>query len=549
MPTSDYKIVLDLPSATPALGFDQSALALKEIIEGSQAQFAIGIFGSWGSGKTTLMRAIEARLDPVKTIAVQFSAWRYEKEQHLIVPLLDTIRQALVDWGEKNPAGLRREAIETASTIGKAIYSLVAGLSFKIGIPNAMEVSYKANESLAKAHELAEEERAARIPRSFYYAAFQSLAGAFRQFAGPSASRRIVVFVDDLDRCLPQGALEVLEAMKLFFDVEGFVFVVGLDREVVERSIDLKYRTELAGQQAALQIRGSDYIKKIFQVPYSLAPVAITQLEDFLEVVLSEAALPLEQEQEFRQLVMPHLRYIVGETGVNPREIKRYLNAFTLVIKIKPHLDRTATLTLQTISFRSDWEAVRRALLSYREVFTNAMSRQVSGDAAEATALTDLDPTLAAIPDSFLTYVTPPNPGHGLLAMTNLDEYLYAGEAARSTLGASFIDLIRDVARLAQPLRELQAGRPEDMQRLHSTYTSLALSLIGRIKEVSRSSTERILQGWSNHLNESFTFGPNVSEPTLPSWIKEEESFTRKTVNFLMEIYSAGGQTGSAQAA
>ncbi len=61
---NDFKIILDSPSEKPALGFDQTALALKEIIEGSKPQFVVGIFGTWGSGKTTLMRTIERKLNP-----------------------------------------------------------------------------------------------------------------------------------------------------------------------------------------------------------------------------------------------------------------------------------------------------------------------------------------------------------------------------------------------------------------------------------------------------------------------------------------------------
>src|SRR5215213_8545114 len=89
--TRDFKILLDLPSSSPALGFADNADALAEIIQKSAPQFAIGIFGGWGSGKTTLMQAIEARLDDNLTIPVWFTAWRYEKEEHLIVPLLDEV--------------------------------------------------------------------------------------------------------------------------------------------------------------------------------------------------------------------------------------------------------------------------------------------------------------------------------------------------------------------------------------------------------------------------------------------------------------------------
>ena len=58
MQMNDFKIILDSPADRPALGFERTALAIKEIIEVSKPQFVVGIFGTWGSGKTTLMREI-----------------------------------------------------------------------------------------------------------------------------------------------------------------------------------------------------------------------------------------------------------------------------------------------------------------------------------------------------------------------------------------------------------------------------------------------------------------------------------------------------------
>ena len=51
----------------------------------------------------------------------------------------------------------------------------------------------------------------------------------------------LVIFVDDLDRCLPEKAVEVLEAIKLFLDVPGCIFVLGIDHGVIERGIRLRY--------------------------------------------------------------------------------------------------------------------------------------------------------------------------------------------------------------------------------------------------------------------------------------------------------------------
>ena len=52
---------------------------------------------------------------------------------------------------------------------------------------------------------------------------------------------RLIVFVDDLDRCLPEKAIEVLEAIKLFLEVPGAVFVLGMAPDVVERGIEVRY--------------------------------------------------------------------------------------------------------------------------------------------------------------------------------------------------------------------------------------------------------------------------------------------------------------------
>lgn len=59
---ADFTILLDDPAQTPGLGFNAYADALAGIVAHSRAEFAVGIFGTWGSGKTTLMRAIQARL-------------------------------------------------------------------------------------------------------------------------------------------------------------------------------------------------------------------------------------------------------------------------------------------------------------------------------------------------------------------------------------------------------------------------------------------------------------------------------------------------------
>ena len=452
------KLLLDVPSRHPALGFPDTAAALARVIAHSDPRFAVGVFGGWGSGKTTLMEAIAQRLDAEANVPVEFSAWRYEKEEHLIVPLLDTVREALVEWAAaRGETG--KQARKTASTIGRVMRSIIAGTSMKIGVPGAIDISFDANKALTEHR--AGVDADANTPGSFYHASFRALQGAFREFVGDEddPDRRIVVFVDDLDRCLPESALQVLESMKLFFDLPGFVFVVGLDQQVVEHVIDAKYGRpvdEASNGGGESRISGAEYIKKIFQLPYRLAPVAIDQLHAFLEASYDEARLSDDQRDELRTIVAPHLRWLVGDAAVNPREIKRYVNAYTLLVEVdgESSLDANAVLTLQTIAFRVDWSQVQDALLEYQDAFADALRRQSNG---EANALSDLDLDLQAIPDDFLEYVAPGAPGSALLTVGSLAPYLSSGEAVRSTQNPRLLDALRAAGSVRRILQQAAA--------------------------------------------------------------------------------------------
>jgi hypothetical protein len=111
-----FRILIDDPAEDAALGFPDYADAFAEIIRLTPPRFAIGLLGSWGSDKTTLMRAIEERIESREEITlVWFNAWRYEREEHLIIPLLDVLREALLEWAETNT-----EHAPNSTIIGRA---------------------------------------------------------------------------------------------------------------------------------------------------------------------------------------------------------------------------------------------------------------------------------------------------------------------------------------------------------------------------------------------------------------------------------------------
>ncbi len=433
---SGLKILLDSPTQSPALGYRQIGRGIATIISDSEPQFAVGIFGGWGTGKTTLMAAIKAALPKSSLITVDFNAWRYEREPQLLIPLLDTIRAELVKWSDERSASAESKVRELAGRIGKVARALATGLSVEVGMPGAVKVSYEPGKAIEQLSESADPYQ----PQSLYAAAFRELTAAFSALESQPFTR-IVVFVDDLDRCLPTNALEVLESIKMFFDLPGFIFVVGLDEQVVVRAIRTKFETRIeqprgseimSPPSAVADLRlGREYVKKIFQFSYSLPPMLPGQLDELLQSMYRESSLGSAQVADLENLMRPYLGYVAVDRRVNPREVKRFVNAYTLQALVRPDLRRETILALQTLAFRDEWQALYDAMLTDTDMFVEILSRYRKVNNSEQ-AFADLAPSLKVLPSSLTSYLRS-DLAAPLLKPESLDPYV---SSLQSTSGA-----------------------------------------------------------------------------------------------------------------
>lgn len=275
----------------------------------ASASLVIGIFGEWGSGKSNLLQLVheafenegESEVDAsAPIVVVPFNPWRYEKEEYLLVPLLKIMQRELLRYAEEHQSRLERLGWSKDSPKRIARFFGVSALAFakalKVSgeIPGVGSAEFSFSDFIEKG---AEAFGGKTIPPSLldtlesYYFEFEQKLRGITSGASGEKPIRLLFLIDDLDRCLPEKAVEMLESIKLFLDVEGCAFVLAVDDEVVERGIIHRYRDYLfQGKQAdgsnvvlsKMPITGTEYLEKIIQLPFRLPLPSPAEIRTFL---------------------------------------------------------------------------------------------------------------------------------------------------------------------------------------------------------------------------------------------------------------------------
>ncbi len=287
----------------------------------------IGVFGEWGAGKSKLLSLMQDRSRAWAserigwrkrdggnfglTVPVYFQPWKYEHEQHLHVPLLLHIFSALKQellaaqtWGEwaggKVPHDITKHMEAVVSQFGKLLAS--AAVAMDLTLPLASRAGLMAAGFLAKMLPGFRSKPLGSNPSEtlkhtdsgrYFYEIHEALKAVTRPkqhgkyLQGVNISKDLpinfVIFIDDLDRCLPEKAVQTLELIKTIFNAESFAFVLALDDEVIERGIGHRYKDyQLVGKKPEMPITGFEYLEKIIHLPFRLPALTREQAGAFV---------------------------------------------------------------------------------------------------------------------------------------------------------------------------------------------------------------------------------------------------------------------------
>jgi hypothetical protein len=299
------------------------AEAMRDFIHECETPISIGIQGEWGIGRTSLMNMLrgsgDARqsglLDARLCKTISLDSWPYAQfgqDDNMAVACLYALTHELGQVLEHEP-GI--DAAELKIRLEAANHRLVTVMQ--------------------KLRELRQGKNGHDQNENSYFdisgqmlvfkTEFEKLVSLW---TGSGDGRRLVIFVDDLDRIRPSEALELLEAIKNFIDVPGCVFVMTLDYEVVKQGMREKLGKYLQ------KTSGKAFFDKMIQLPF-VVPTTSYQLDEYIIDLLDKAGLPCivdgSCDPESRQFFLDITRYTVGR---NPRGIKRVINYMNLLERI-----------------------------------------------------------------------------------------------------------------------------------------------------------------------------------------------------------------------
>lgn len=293
----------------------------------TQTPLAVAVYGDWGTGKTSAMKWLEGLLhkwnqdgdhgDGAGKVVrpVWFYPWKYHDKEDVWRGLIAEVILASIDVRGATMGRIKKAIKEFGLFLGRSFLHVLAHLKLS-GVGSQV--------NMQAVNEIYESYKQVSHPEAGYLNEFEHTLTRWIKETISDEGERMVIFIDDLDRCMPDVALQVLEALKLYLNIDDLVFVIGVDRAVIDQLVREHYaRLGLDSDKS------KNYLAKMFQVEVVMAPTE-NQAEFFFDEQLTaigehtnqywSTKLDDTERRMFRGVVLRLAQR-------NPRELKRLLNS------------------------------------------------------------------------------------------------------------------------------------------------------------------------------------------------------------------------------
>jgi len=149
----------------------------------------------------------------------------------------------------------------------------------------------------------------------------------------PRAVDRVILYIDDLDRCKPADVVRVLQLVHMLLAFELFVVVVAVDARWVEEALIDSYKwlanvDEPAPSRTSSHVTPQDYLEKIFQISFWLEPMTSARAASYLGSLVRAQT---DGKVDISSIELDYMRALAAYVGPSPRRVKRLVNAYRLI--------------------------------------------------------------------------------------------------------------------------------------------------------------------------------------------------------------------------
>ena len=297
------------------LRIEKYAISLSKFIQQSDTPITVGLQGEWGTGKTSLMSLLLEQFNDEANSNEIASSWVNTWEYSMFKGAKETTPSVLKGMLDKLKDSCKERGVWTLKDDAKSTFNKAG--KFLSGIANQV-VANQTGINVKDAVDSNSDSYVAEIAE-----VKKMISGLIQELINDEKNpvKKVVFFVDDLDRILPSDAVEVLESLKNIFDIPNCVFILAIDYDVVVKGLESKFGPKTKENEREFR----SFFDKIIQVPFTM-PVGAYDISSFLKNKLAELNVEINDEE------VSQITKIVGYTvGNNPRSLKRYLNTFSLI--------------------------------------------------------------------------------------------------------------------------------------------------------------------------------------------------------------------------
>jgi hypothetical protein len=318
---------------------------LKTLVLSCPTPFTIGLFGKWGTGKTTILDALKRKFHATEIAVIMIDAWKHEGDALRRTFLQDTINQLQKKQGTKQylstdvklSENLHVPISRTFRSGIKPNWSLIwplliilavlVGVGFLIDARSPNNLGTYISTVLGGAlvagiilwllQQSVTTETVTTTTERFEDP--HEFEAEFKKIINQIVAEKLLVIIDNLDRVSCDKAVELLSTIKTFLEEKKCVFLIACDADAIKKHLEKQYSPDSENINAVSKIDGDEFLRKFFNSFLIIPEFIDTELQSYTESLLQETKISVAD--------LPDIAYVITKAfRDNPRQIKQFIN-------------------------------------------------------------------------------------------------------------------------------------------------------------------------------------------------------------------------------